>query len=77
MLPKMLNFVGLLLITIGGVGAAFVAPQSHYGPDGSVSLAPPSTTEQRIAIYKRQRLFPFLLVAVGAGAALQAVAIFV
>lgn len=76
MLPKILNFVGLLLITVGGIGAAFAAPQPQYGPDGSVGLAASPVKEKRVAMHKRQKLYPYLMTIVGIGAALQAIAIF-
>ena len=76
MLPKVINLLGLLLITVGGIGAAFAAPQPQYGPDGGVGLAASPIKEKRIAMHKRQKCYPYLLAVVGIGAALQAVALF-
>ncbi|MDF3081091.1 hypothetical protein [Burkholderia sola] len=76
MVATILNAVGLMLITIGGIGAALCAPAPQYGPDGSVSLAPNVDKEARVAIYRRQRLIKPLLSLVGLGAFFQLVALF-
>lgn len=75
---QVLNVIGLALITVGGIAGALAAPAPQYHSDGSVSLAPKdSDKETRIAIHKRQKRFPIFLAAVGAGSALQAVALFI
>lgn len=71
-----LNLFGLILITIGGISAAFFAPTPQYNSDGSVSLSGNLDSKKRISIYRRQQLFPWCLCAVGVGALLQAVALF-
>ncbi|MFH5249844.1 hypothetical protein ACGTRS_01215 [Burkholderia semiarida] len=77
MVATILNAVGLILITIGGIGAALCAPSPQYHSDGSASLLPNVDKAARIAIYRRQRLIKPLLSLVGVGAFLQLVALFV
>ncbi|MCT9127513.1 hypothetical protein [Cupriavidus gilardii] len=76
MLSTVLNAVGLVLITLGGIGAALCTPTPRYNSDGSVSLVGEPDKEKRIAAYRRQRLMKPLLAAVGFGALLQFVALF-
>ena len=74
---QILNLIGLTLITFGAIAGALSAPTPQYAADGSISVGPnDSTKEQRTAIHKRQKKFPFFLAAVGVGASLQAIAIF-
>ncbi|MBU9581333.1 hypothetical protein [Burkholderia multivorans] len=77
MVATVLNAAGLILITIGGIGAALCAPSPQYHPDGSSSLSQNVDKAARIAIYRRQRLIKPLLSLVGVGALLQLVALFV
>lgn len=77
MAATILNAVGLILITIGGIGAALCAPAPQYHPDGSASLLPNVDKATRIAIYRRQRLIKPLLSLVGVGALFQLIALFV
>lgn len=77
MVATILNAVGLVLITVGGIGAALCAPAPQYNPDGSISMGPNVDKETRIAMYRRQRLIKPLLSLVGVGALLQLVALFV
>jgi hypothetical protein len=73
-----LNLIGLAFITFGAIAGALSAPAPQYNADGSVSLAPQnSTKERRMAIHKRQKMFPAFLASVGIGASLQAVALFI
>lgn len=74
---QILNLIGLALITCGGITSALSAPTPQYNADGSVSLSASQDKEKRIATHRRQKLFPWFLGAVGLGACLQAVAIFV
>lgn len=70
-----LNVLGLVLVTIGGVGAALGSPQPLYGPDGSVALSGEPDVSKRIKMHRRQKRFACFLWAVAVGAFLQAVAI--
>lgn len=72
-----LNAVGLLFITVGGIGTALSAPSPKYNHDGSVSLSGEPDRDKRIAIHRRQRRAPFLLAAVGVGAGLQFLALLI
>lgn len=62
---------------MGGIVAAVSAPSPQYGADGSVSLSTSPDLKTRIAVHKRQKYFRLCLVAVGVGACLQAIAVFV
>lgn len=72
----LLNLAGLLLITVGSLGAARAAPAPQYHADGSVSMSEPDK-QNRIAIHRRQKHFGHFLWAVAAGACLQGIALFV
>jgi hypothetical protein len=75
---QLLNLIGLALITFGGIAGAVTAPTPQYNADGSVSLSVAiQDKEKRVAIHKRQKLFPWFLRAVGFGASLQTIALFV
>ncbi|WP_421293596.1 hypothetical protein [Aeromonas veronii] len=76
-LIQALNLFGLMLITIGSIAAAFSAPTPQYNADGSVSLSGIPDPKKRISMYRRQRLFPWFLFAVGIGASLQAISLFI
>ena len=69
------NFTGLLLMTVGGIGAALVAPSPTYNADGSISLAGESSKEDRIKTHRRQKCFKPFLVVVGLGSFMQAIAL--
>ncbi|MEY8175074.1 hypothetical protein, partial [Burkholderia multivorans] len=77
MVATILNAVGLILITVGGIGAALCAPAPQYNPDGSIAMGPNVDKETRIAMYRRQRLIKPLLSLVGVGALFQFIALFV
>lgn len=77
MAATVLNAIGLILITVGGIGASLCAPAPQYNSDGSVSLVPNVDKATRIAMYRRQRWIKQLLALVGFGALLQLVALFV
>lgn len=77
MIATILNAVGLVLITIGGIGAALCAPAPQYNADGSVSLVGNIPKEKRIEMHRRQRFIKPLLTLVGVGAFLQLIALFV
>lgn len=81
-LAFVLNFVGLTMITTGGILAAISAPAPSYGPDGSVSMAPAEMQGEagkgmRIRMHYRQKHFPKFLKMIAAGAFLQAFAMLV
>ncbi len=76
MLATVLNFIGLLFITVGSIGAARAAPAPKYEANGSVALSNEQDKEKRIAMHRRQKYFGHFLWAVAAGAVLQAVALF-
>lgn len=75
MLAKVLNLIGLLLITGGSLGAARAAPAPQYKADGSVAVSGEPVKEKRIAMHRRQKHFGHFLWAVAAGATLQAIAL--
>lgn len=75
-LSLILNLIGLLLITVGSIGAALGTPAPRYNEDGSVSLSGEPDKEKRIAMYRRQKNFPRFLALVGFGAILQMIALF-
>jgi len=72
-----LNAFGLVLITVGGIGAARCAPTVQYNLDGSVSLSGQPDRAKRVRTAKMQRALPFLLASVGIGALIQLIAMFV
>jgi hypothetical protein len=72
-----LNLLGLLLITVGGVGAAMCTPSPQYNPNGSVAISGKPDQDRRIGTFRRQKWLPRLLACVGLGALLQAIALFV
>jgi hypothetical protein len=74
---QVLDLIGLLLITVGSLGAALGAPSPQYGPDGSVSMSGEPDKEKRIAIYRWQKLFPWCLGMVALGAAIQGISILI
>ncbi|TQV85175.1 hypothetical protein FKG94_03020 [Exilibacterium tricleocarpae] len=76
-LTQTLNLIGLLLITYGSISAAYASPAPRYQSDGSVYLSGEPDQKKRIAIHKRQKRFPNFLMAIGFGAALQAIALIV
>jgi len=69
-----LNLLGLLLITIGGIGASLCTPAPQYNADGSVSLSGNTEKAARIRLHHRQKWLSKLLMLVGIGAILQAAA---
>ena len=77
MLSTSLNLFGLLLITVGGIGAAYAMPAPQYYADGSVSMSGEPDKGKRIAMHRRQKHFGHFLMLVGIGAIVQAVAVFV
>jgi hypothetical protein len=74
---QILNFIGLLLITVGSIGAALGTPSPQYQPDGSVAMSGIKDKNARIAMHRRQKWFPKFLWFIAFGAALQAVALFI
>lgn len=72
---KALNIIGLLLITVGGIGSAMSTPAPGYRADGSVSLSPEQDKTKRIAMHHRQLRLPMLLRLIGYGALLQLIAL--
>ncbi|MFP4889290.1 hypothetical protein [Paraburkholderia sp. EG304] len=74
MASTVLNIIGLLLVTFGGVGAALFSPAPKYNPDGSVSLIGEPDKEKRIRMHRRQKLVRPCLMLVGVGAFFQLVA---
>jgi hypothetical protein len=74
---RALNLLGLLLITVGGIGAAFGTPSPQYQADGSVVLVGENDKAKRLRRYRWQKALPWFLLFVGAGAILQVTAIFV
>jgi hypothetical protein len=70
----LLNFVGLLLITCGSIGAALSSPSPQYGSDGSVGVSASADEEVRKRLHRLQRWFPRFLWLIGIGAALQGAA---
>lgn len=76
MLAQALNLIGLIFITVGGIGAAVSAPTPQYDANGSVGLSGISEKEARIAMHYRQKRFPHFLKLVAIGALLQVAAIF-
>ena len=73
---QVLNLVGLLCITAGGIAAALGSPSPMYGPDGTVGLSGEPDKDKRIATYRWQKNFRNFLFLVAFGAFLQAVAMF-
>jgi hypothetical protein len=76
-LNQCLSLTGLLLVTIGSIGAALGSPSPTYKRDGSVATSGVSDKDKRIRIYKWQQAFPWCLTMIGVGAFLQGVAIVV
>ncbi len=71
-----LNLIGLVMITLGSIGAALCAPTPKYNPDGSVEVSGEPDKNKRIAIYRRQTWFPRCLYIIGGGAFIQSIALF-
>lgn len=76
MISLSLNLIGLVLITVGSIGAALGAPAPQYNADGSVGLSGITERDARIAMHRRQKWFPHFLKLVALGASLQAIALF-
>jgi hypothetical protein len=74
---KYVNIIGLILVTIGAIGAGICAPGPSYQKDGSVQLGPagksgPEFRQFRIQKHYMQKYgLPLSLWLVGIGSALQ------
>jgi hypothetical protein len=78
---KLVNIIGLILITLGALGAGICSPGPTYNRDGSISLGP-SQSAKGAAADKKLRIrkhfmqkygLPTSLWLVGIGSALQLV----
>lgn len=74
---KILNILGLFLVTIGALGAGICAPGPSYMRDGSVQLGPAGKSGPEFKTYRVRKHYmqkyglPFSLWMVGFGSALQ------
>lgn len=75
MIDFYLNIIALVAITVGGFAAALSSPSPQYNKDGSVSLATEGSKDDRIAMYHKQRLFPWFIALVAVGGLLQIISV--
>lgn len=68
---KYVNIIGLILVTIGAIGAGICAPGPSYQKDGSVQIGPELRQLRVQKHYMQKYGFPLSLWFVGIGSALQ------
>ena len=76
-MDQIFNFIGLLLITIGGLIAAKATPAPQYNSEGSVGLANSPEKGERITTHYMQKNLSGSLALIGIGALFQTIALII